>query len=202
LADVLLLLSGGLDSAVLLGLFKAGGLDPVCVFFDYGQPAYDQELRASRELASHYGVFLTECALPLPRPPDVLDQESWVVPGRNAVFLSMGLALAAEWGCSQVAIGTERADGKSFGDSTPGFLSSMDRAVQWASGGKVGVLSPLIGLWKPEVIRLGREVGVPLTLSWSCWRGGVDPCRRCEACRVRDEAFEGVASAEAGCAIG
>lgn len=58
-----LLLSGGLDSAVLLAREVRSGDRPLCVGFRYGQ-RHARELRHARRIAGHYECPFLEIALP------------------------------------------------------------------------------------------------------------------------------------------
>jgi 7-cyano-7-deazaguanine synthase len=50
---------------------------------------------------------------------------------------------------------------------------------------------PFAALTDRQVARLGRRLGVPLDLTWSCYRDGAEPCGRCPACRDRRDALDG-----------
>src|SRR4051794_19597876 len=96
------LLSGGIDSAVLLGREIAAGIRPLCVGFDYGQ-RHARELRSARQLAEHYDAPFFEVPLPRIFGDDALtgaapvphahfedaSQRATVVPNRNAILVSM-----------------------------------------------------------------------------------------------------------------
>jgi 7-cyano-7-deazaguanine synthase len=40
-----------------------------------------------------------------------------------------------------------------------------------------------------EEILLGQKLGVPFENTWSCYRGGEEPCGTCDSCLLRAEAF-------------
>ncbi|MEY2399683.1 MAG: 7-cyano-7-deazaguanine synthase, partial [Actinomycetota bacterium] len=49
--------------------------------------------------------------------------------------------------------------------------------------------TPLIDLSKADIVRLGLELGAPLDLTWSCYRGGAEPCGTCDSCALRAKGF-------------
>jgi queuosine biosynthesis protein QueC len=107
-----------------------------------------------------------------------------IVPGRNAVLLSLAGALAQAQGHGSVVIGCNADDQADYPDCRPGFLRAMQEAL-----GSV-VRAPLIGMTKREVARYARDLGVPVEATWSCYQprdGG--PCGVCAACRLRDDAL-------------
>ena len=60
-------------------------------------------------------------------------------------------------------------------------------------GDPIAIVTPLIESTKADIVRLGLELGAPLALTWSCYRGEATPCGRCDACALRARGF-----AEAG----
>jgi 7-cyano-7-deazaguanine synthase len=106
------------------------------------------------------------------------------MPARNLVYHAIALSLAEERGAEVVVAGHNRSDAASFADARPEFFRRLERL----NGGPRIVL-PFAGLSDAGVIRLARRLGAPLDLTWSCYRDGARPCRRCAACRGRLESF-------------
>lgn len=198
----LVLLSGGLDSLVLLASEAGAGRKPLCLSFDYGQLNGAMELRAAKQIAQHYdcewqlitlppdvlgGSALTG-ELPLPQGLDPKDpaQKATVVPGRNMVLLSVAAAVAARRGLGKVLYGANLGDALIYPDCRQVFLGAVTEASLVGCG--VRVVAPFIRTGKPEIVGLGRDLGVPLGLSWSCYAAGPEPCGRCGACLSRVEA--------------
>jgi 7-cyano-7-deazaguanine synthase len=80
--------------------------------------------------------------------------------------------------------GHNRSDAEAFDDARPAFF----RRLEGLNGG-VRIRLPLARLTDAEVIGRGLRLGAPLGLTWSCYRDGRAPCRRCSACRGRVESF-------------
>ena len=58
--ELLVLLSGGLDSTAVLHFYKSLGRPVMAMFVEYGQAAAEQERRASRAICEHFSVLLVE----------------------------------------------------------------------------------------------------------------------------------------------
>jgi 7-cyano-7-deazaguanine synthase len=197
-----LLLSGGLDSAVLLAREVASGRRPLCVGFDYGQ-RHGRELRSARQVARHYDCPLLEFVLPggifggdaltgaVPVPHAHFEdssQKATVVANRNMVMLSLAAAVAVEHHESRLLFAAHKGDAAVYPDCRPVFIQAIDFAMQLACS--VEVSAPFLGKSKREVVSIGRGLRVPFELTWSCYEGGDEPCEECGACVERREALE------------
>ncbi|HVY62513.1 MAG TPA: 7-cyano-7-deazaguanine synthase QueC [Planctomycetota bacterium] len=204
--DAVILLSGGLDSAVALALAQPGPRS-LALTFDYGQRAARREVEAARAMAARAGIehraidlpFLREItrtalvarSADLPRPePGALDSEAaretakavWV-PNRNGVFIAIAAAHAEAAGLRHVVVGFNREEGTTFPDNTPEFVACSNAALAFSTLAKVKVANPVGKLDKVEIVRKGREAGAPIALVWSCYEGGAEQCGTCESCR-------------------
>jgi 7-cyano-7-deazaguanine synthase len=204
--DVVVLLSGGMDSAVLLGWVRnetdAAGVHALSV--DYGQ-RHRRELWSAFQLARFYGAEFHRVGLPpsllagsaltgsgeVPRGLDYRDpgQAATVVAGRNLVLASLAVAHAARHGCDRVYLAAHAGDRAVYPDCRPEFVAGLDRAAREGYG--VSVLAPFAakGMDKRAVAHLGKSLGVPLDMTWSCYEGGDRPCGSCGACAERSEAL-------------
>jgi 7-cyano-7-deazaguanine synthase len=210
----LVLLSGGLDSAVALWWALRERHDAVALSFRYkGRPA--NEARAARELAARAGLALVEADLPFlaepaDLPPGRLHARSRLarspprgyIPARNAVFYSSAAFFAEVHACDLVVGGHNADDAARFPDASPAFferLGALLREGLWAGGearaSTPTLLMPLATLPKLGVVALGRELGVPMALAWSCYEDGEAPCGACPACAERRSVAEAEAAA-------
>ena len=57
-------------------------------------------------------------------------------------------------------------------------------------GNPIKVVTPILDMSKADIVRLGKELGAPLHLSWSCYNGGDRACGHCDSCRLRLKGFE------------
>lgn len=198
------LVSGGLDSAVLLGelLRDHAAVHPLYMRSGHCWESAELEhlrryLEALRRPAlwplrvlelpigdlipTHWSV--TGRGVPEADSPD----EAVFLPGRNVLLLAKALLWCHLEGVPAVYLATLR--GNPFPDATPGFFAAYQEAVNRAVGGMVQVRRPYADLSKPEVLRRGR--GLPLELTFSCLRPVLGrPCRSCNKCAERRRAFE------------
>jgi 7-cyano-7-deazaguanine synthase len=203
------LISGGLDSAILLGeaLRTCAAVHPLYVRNGLSwEPAELSHLR--RFLEAVHGPALHPLTV-LEMPVADLYGEHWSITGRGvpgadtpdeAVFLPgrnvLLLAKAILW-ChlhAVPAVALAPLESNPFPDATPAFFSAFQDVVNRAVDGSVRVLRPYLGLRKTEVMFRGRQL--PLELTFSCIRpAGGRHCGACNKCAERRRAF-----AEAGTA--
>lgn len=195
----LVLLSGGIDSTVVLAEAVARQEEVRAVTFLYGQ-THSREVDAATAIAAHYGVkhqvvslgsifgasALTG-ALTIPET-HAEEPDATEVPGRNLVLLSTAAAIADGEGLNLVAFGANAADAAGYPDCRPVFVESLRDVIMLGTKNHVTLHAPLLYRTKTEVVRLGRQMDAPLHLTWSCYRGGEEPCHCCGACISRDEA--------------
>jgi 7-cyano-7-deazaguanine synthase len=197
------LLSGGLDSAVLLGDLLAKGRS-VQPFYVRGHLAWEaHELRAARRflaavasprlaelvvldlpVADVYGDHWSVTGLDV--PDAVTSDEAVYLPGRNALLLLKPALWCRLHGIGQLALGVLASN--PFGDATEEFFQAFQNVVGLATGAAVRVVRPLAGLQKRQVMQLGRAL--PLELTFSC----ISPvegrhCGHCNKCAERMAAF-------------
>lgn len=172
----ILLLSGGLDSALVLWRER---LD-ACLVVDYGQP-HHAEIRAARELAALRGVQLHEARATWSTRPTTgllagqdLTAAMSVCAGRNAMFI----ALAAMMGATEVLLGCNADDQADFVDCRDDVLAAVGRACG------VTVTLPLAAMTKREILAAAASAGLPIARCMSCYRG--TNCGECAACKLRN----------------
>jgi len=212
------LLSGGLDSAVTAAWLRRQGFAVHALSFDYGQ-RHSVELQAAARVAEQVGVIehvvqridlrafggsalTADIAVPKDRSPDEMASSIPVtyVPARNTIFLAFALAFAEVRGAFDLGIGVNAIDYSGYPDCRPEFIAAFERVANLATragveSGHIRLHTPLQDLSKSQIVRLGRELGVDLSLTISCYDPAADgtPCGRCDACELRARGF-----AEAG----
>jgi 7-cyano-7-deazaguanine synthase len=122
-------------------------------------------------------------------PPafDTPDEDVYLT-GRNLALLTKAGVHCAPRRISRIAIGT--LAGNPFPDATPDFFTTLAKAMSLGLAHEIAVDAPFVQMHKSDVIRLGRELGVPLELTLSCMnpRDGLH-CGECSKCRERRDAF-------------
>jgi len=204
------LLSGGLDSSTTLYLAKKQGFDCYCLIFDYAQ-RHKKEIESARSVARSARCKYTVVRISLPwggsslldvhrNVPLASDRSeksipSTYVPARNIIFLSSALSYAEAINAKAVFIGAHAQDYSGYPDCRPEFYRAFRKAA--AHGTKSGVekkgieiKTPLIMKNKAEIVRLGVSLGVPFELTWSCYKGGLKPCGKCDSCYYRAKGFK------------
>ncbi|GJQ28836.1 MAG: 7-cyano-7-deazaguanine synthase [Phycisphaerae bacterium] len=206
-----ILLSGGLDSAVTLALARRDGFACHALSFDYGQ-RHRHELRAADAIASSLGVAShrilaldlraiggSALTADIDVPKDATPQATipiTYVPARNLTFLSLATALAEVLYATDIFLGVNAVDFSGYPDCRPDFIHAFQHTANLATkagaeGTRFRIHTPLIHLSKPDIIRLGHSLNVDFALTSSCY----DPspaglaCARCDACRIRAKGF-------------
>jgi len=198
----LVILSGGLDSVVLLHWVLANSesnADVDTIMFDYGQK-HKKELVYAKywtqlfNLGSmvydlngmfHDSALLGDRAMPY----NDEDMSPTVVPGRNMVFISVAASRAMADGYSSIYIGTNKDDRKVYPDCRFTFLEGMATALYKASEGKVSLEYPFANMTKKQIVELGMQLNVDFDKTWSCYLGGDKQCGVCGACQSRIKAL-------------
>ena len=209
---MIVLLSGGLDSTVLLAAVLDTAPDDdrptETLSVNYGQ-RHARELRAAAAIAAHYrvrhdvinltplathltGSTLTDPHTPLPEGHYTdTSMAATVVPGRNLIMIACAAAVAAARGHHMIGIAAHAGDHPVYPDCRPEFLTAASLATQLGTAGigSVTVEAPFAHLAKADIAALGARLGAPLSLSWSCYAGGDIHCGRCGTDVERAEAF-------------
>jgi len=213
------LLSGGMDSAVTAALAARDGFAVHALTVSYGQRHAVEVDRARRvaeavgvvehrvltlDLAAIAGSSLTDETqeIPLDRDDGVIGQgiPSTYVPARNTVFLSLALAWAETLGAKDLFIGANVLDYSGYPDCRPEFLDAFQATARLATragveGAQFRVHAPLMNMTKADIVRQAEGLRLDLGLTLSCYNPVASgrACGRCDACRLRSRGF-----AEAG----
>ncbi len=208
------LLSGGMDSAVLLAYvvntLKHGPVHALS--FDYGQ-RHRRELECARWQADALGAAeyraidlgfvaglveggttLVEGGEDVPDLAELgesdLDQPPTYVPNRNMMLLSVAVAYAEARGIRDVFYGAQAHDEYGYWDCTQGFIERLNWVLELNRRDGVTVRAPFVDKKKFELVQLGSELGVDFSHTWSCYRGGETACGTCPTCIERLKAFQ------------
>ncbi len=181
------LLSGGMDSVVMLYDLRAQGHNVHCLLFNYRQ-RHAKELEFAKLQCERQSVLWTQIDLPLLRGSELTDGSGGVVvPNRNAILLSHAVNVAVAAGADIITYGCNKDDEAVFPDCRMAFIQEFNRLLL-ISEIRVEVCAPYIDKTKAWIARLGSDLRVPLGDTWSCYRGGDQPCGVCAACLKRKEA--------------
>jgi 7-cyano-7-deazaguanine synthase len=186
----LLLLSGGLDSTVVLADLLKKGRDVETLTFKYGQ-THPVEIEKAKIIADLYNVPNTLVELPIPKMRTFDSVSSAFVPARNLIFLSVALNYALNKGIPTIAMGVNQTDEQGFPDCTSDFVSAFKNAASYASPHIVHFETPLINLEKHEIVKLGVSLNVDFSITNTCYHPiNKLACGVCESCLIRKQAFK------------
>lgn len=205
------LVSGGMDSAVTAASARADGYDLRFLHLNYGQRTEKRELKAFHDIADHYGVpasgrlvasiaYLAQIGGSSLTDPDIPvaeadlsnpDIPSSYVPFRNAHLLSIAVSWAEVIGATRIYIGAVYEDSSGYPDCRPEYYAAFNEVVRLGTAkGEIRIETPLIYLKKEEIVRRGVELGAPLALTWSCYQSEDEACGVCDSCALRLRGFQ------------
>lgn len=202
------LLSGGMDSAVCLAIAKEQGYRLFTLTFDYGQ-RNRYEIEAAEKLAEFCGsekhlkmdVLLRKIggsALTddIDIPPAQIEYKGvpvTYVPGRNLIFLSIAVSWAEAIGADSVFIGVNVRDYSGYPDCREDFIKSFEKTADLGTkkNTKIYIKAPLIRMSKARIVMEGKRLGVDFSMTSSCYNPGPDgsPCGKCDSCKLREKGF-------------
>lgn len=197
----IVLLSGGLDSLVSLGLKRNELNVSLALTFDYGQKSAQQEIDASKKICEYYGIEhevikldwlknITQTSLvsddKIPTGDALNDgnqsMKSVWVPNRNGLFLNIAGSYADSYGYDYVLIGANKEEAQTFSDNTQEFIDAINKEFEYSTQNAPKVVAPLINYIKNDIVMLALDSGIPLELTRSCYQGGAKHCGICESC--------------------
>jgi len=208
------LLSGGMDSAVVLAIAREQGYAAHALSVRYGQrhtSELDAATRVARaldavahktvsvDLRSIGGSALTddiEVPLDSDQHPGGPDIPVTYVPARNTIMLSLALGWAEVLGSADIFCGVNAVDYSGYPDCRPEFIAQFERLANVATkagveGAGLRIHAPLLHLSKADIVREGLRLGVDFAQTVSCYNADARgrACGHCDACRLRAEGF-------------
>lgn len=197
-----ILLSGGLDSLVSLGLKKKELNITLALTFDYGQKSAGKEIEASRRICDYYGVehkiikldwleHITATALvseeKIPSGRDEQSAKAVWVPNRNGLFLNIAACFADAHGFDYIVIGANKEEAQTFSDNTADFIESINKEFEFSTQKHPKTAAPLINCDKNDIVALALKNNIPLELTMSCYDAAEGHCGMCDSClRLKD----------------
>lgn len=202
------LLSGGLDSTTCMAVARKEGFQLYPISFLYGQK-HSRELECARKVAEYYqvpyhrvfridyieGNALTDSRVDVPDYVGGREIPVTYVPARNILFLSYAAGYAESIDAQAIFIGVSAVDYSGYPDCRPEFIMAFQKVLEVGTkrgveGSAVEIKTPLINLSKAETIKLAVQLGAPLHLTTSCYRGGEKACGVCDSCTLRLKGFK------------
>ena len=205
--NVVVLLSGGMDSVSAFHHARAEHEVVAALSFDYGSKHNAREiafarLHAERAGVSHHTIplgfvdehFSSDLLKSGGEIPDGHYAEDnmkrTVVPFRNAIMLSIACGFAESAGAKGLVIAAHSGDHAIYPDCREPFMQAMATAMKEGTYEQIELLRPFIATDKAGIAKRGAELGVDFAETWSCYKGGEIHCGTCGTCVERREAFQ------------
>lgn len=203
-----MIISGGMDSGVLLQDYALKGYKIHALTFNYGSNHSIREIPKALTLAAKFAFSHKVIELPFIKElfnssllsgaeaiPEghyaAENMKSTVVPFRNAIMLSIAIGYAESLGVDLVLLGNHAGDHFIYPDCRPEFISAMKLSAYLGTFKQVQLSSPYCYLTKRDIGLIGRDLNFDFNDSYSCYKGGEKHCGKCGACTERKEALEG-----------
>lgn len=205
--QLIMILSGGLDSATALYELRQEHEVLEALTFDYGQ-RHRREIESAQKICkmlqlphriidiSHLNELLQGSSLTsgdIETPHGHYEEETMkqtVVPNRNAIFINLAAGYAISQKIYGLGLGVHAGDHYIYPDCRPQFIESQQETLSLANECEFHLLTPFLHQPKKEIVAKGHELAVPFALTWTCYEGGEKPCEKCGSCVERAEAFE------------
>jgi len=209
----LVLLSGGMDSAVTLALAREDDYACHTLSVAYGQ-RHVSELQAAARVAAMLGAvehkvvdvdlrgiggsaLTADVEVPQYDRVQAADEiPVTYVPARNTIMLSIALGWAEVLGADDIWCGVNAVDYSGYPDCRPAFIASFEQLANVATkagvqGHAMRVHAPLIRMSKADIVREGLRLGVDFSATVSCYRADAQgrACGMCDACALRAQGF-------------
>ncbi len=202
------LVSGGMDSAVVMAMAREQGFAVHALSVAYGQRHHAELAAAARiskacgathkvvtvDLRSIGGSALTDDIEVPDHGGDGIPVT--YVPARNTIMLSIALGWAEVIGACDIFCGVNAVDYSGYPDCRPAFIEQFQSLAQVATragveGSPMRVHAPLMAMGKADIARAGMALGVDFSQTVSCYRADDmgRACGHCDACRLRAQGF-------------
>ncbi len=206
MTKALVVFSGGMDSTVALYWAKKQYDSVETLTFQYGSKHNAEEYAHAVRICEKLGVKNTRMdldfiekyfrsdllvsggAIPEGRY-DADNMKSTVVPFRNGIMLSVAAGFAESADCRVLVIGNHSGDHAVYPDCRAPFIDGISKAIREGTDTRIEVVSPFCNIDKTAIARLGMELGVDFSMTYSCYKGGKIHCGKCGTCSERIEAF-------------
>jgi 7-cyano-7-deazaguanine synthase len=204
------LLSGGMDSAVCTALARQAGYELAALHLNYGQRTQSRELECFNQICDDFdiklrlvvdvsflsqigGSSLTDFNIDI-NPSKLGSGEipNTYVPFRNANILAIATSWAEVLSASAIYIGAMEQDSSGYPDCRRSFFTAFQSAVSLGTkpGTEIEILTPIIDKSKSDIIIDGNELGVDFSHTWSCYKSVDKACGECESCVLRLRGFK------------
>jgi len=204
-----ILVSGGMDSAVTIAMAREQGFEVYALSVAYGQ-RHSSELEASERVSTMLGAVVHKTVhvdlrsiggSALTADIDVPEEGGegipvTYVPARNTIMLSIALGWAEVLGSNDIFCGVNAVDYSGYPDCRPAFIEAFQSLANVATkagveGAGIRIHAPLMQMGKGDIVREGVRLGIDFSQTVSCYNADAQgrACGHCDACRLRADGF-------------
>ncbi len=204
------LLSGGMDSAVCTAIAIEQGFEVAALHLNYGQKTQNKELICFQNICKHYniekklvvdinhlsqigGSSLTDNRMEIEVGSlDKSEIPNSYVPFRNANILAIATSWAEVIGAKALFIGATQVDFSGYPDCRKSFFDAFQMVINYGTKPEtqITIVTPIIDYTKAEIVKKGIELKVPFNYTWSCYKSEKAACGTCDSCLLRLKGFE------------
>lgn len=205
----IVLLSGGMDSALTLAIAKSESESVAALHLNYGQRTQTKELKSYNDLCEYYeikdrlivdisyllnigGSSLTDSTIEVEKANlESKDVPNSYVPFRNANILTIATSWAEVINANQIYIGAVQEDGSGYPDTREEFFRAFETVANLGTKPEtnIKIKTPIIDLSKKDIVLKAVELGVPLEMTYSCYKNDEIACGECDSCAYRLRGF-------------
>lgn len=202
----LVVFSGGMDSTVGVYWAVKNYREVETLSFNYGSKHNDMEYSYAQKTCEKLGLKNVRISLDFVNQffkSDLLksggeipeghyaaeNMKSTVVPFRNGIMLAIAAGFAESQDCDVLVLGNHSGDHAIYPDCRESFIDGIKKAIYEGTYKNIEVVSPFCNVTKTDVCRIGAELGVDFSLTYSCYKGKEKHCGKCGTCTERIEAF-------------
>ena len=196
----LLILSGGMDSTTLLHQQKDSIV--LAVSFNYGSKHNETEIAYAknscellgiihrvvelRPVMAHFKSNLLLHGGDIPEGHYAEDNmAATVVPFRNGIMLSIAAGIAESNDLSTILIASHFGDDAIYPDCRSSFINALDIAIAEGTDNKISLEAPYTNITKDAIAKIGYDLDIEWSTTYSCYKGGVNHCGKCGTCIER-----------------
>jgi len=214
--QVIISVSGGLDSTTLLAHYIDNGYDVIPVTFNYGSKHNKWENKSINNIIDYYNsldnvelpplqtidlTFINQLfksnlllnndnKIPFGEHYNSENIKKTVVPARNLIFASILAGYADSIGATMIAFGVHMDDHETYKDCRPEFLDSLYESIILATENEIKLEAILTYMTKTDIVNLGNALKIPFELTRSCYCDSELSCGKCSTCLSRLQAFK------------
>lgn len=174
-SNVLVLLSGGIDSTASIVFYLKQKFDVQSIFIDFGQLSAKNEYQAATKISKYYKIPLTKITC-----SNFHNFSKGFILGRNAFFLFTAL-MQFKFKSGLIAIGIH--SGTPYIDCSDLFIQNLQSIFDLYTDGRIQIGTSFLKWNKIEIWDFCKQENIPIELTYSCELGNEQPCNECLSCK-------------------